>query len=513
MRFFAGLSIKRKLTLIAMLTSGVALLAACAMFMAFDVVTCRQEMIKNLKMHAAIVGSNSTAALSFNDGNDAKQTLTSLRADPHVVGALVYAADGKVFATYARDPGADVRPPAEILGDGHAFVDQHLEVFQPIVLVGRAIGTVFVRSDLQELYARIRRYSATLGGVSLAAAGLAFFLASRLQRFISQPIQHLADTARAVSADKDYTVRATKTGNDELGQLTDGFNDMLDQIQLRDAGLKAHQDHLEELVEHRTEQLQKVNADLSAARDRAEAASRAKSNFLANMSHEIRTPMTAIVGYSDLMLEPSQTLSDRQDCLQIIRRNGRHLMALINDILDISKIEAGKMTVERIACDLPHLVVDVASLMRPRAVDKGLDFRLLFDGRIPQHITSDALRVKQILMNLLGNAIKFTSSGLVALKVDCTPIGGDDSEVRFSITDTGVGMTAEQIARLFQPFTQADESMSRKYGGTGLGLTISQRLVRIMGGDIDVDSEPGFGSTFVVDLPVDQKGRTPSAST
>jgi len=238
---------------------------------------------------------------------------------------------------------------------------------------------------------------------------------------------------------------------------------------------------------------------LATARDRAEEASRAKSNFLANMSHEIRTPMTAIVGYSDLMLEPSQTLSDRQDCLQIIRRNGRHLMALINDILDISKIEAGKMTVERLECDLPHLVVDVASLMRPRAVDKGLDFRLLFEGPIPQVVSTDALRVKQILMNLLGNAIKFTATGVVAVKVECAPLPDqDDSEIRFAITDTGVGMTAEQISRLFQPFTQADESMSRKFGGTGLGLTISQRLARLLGGDISVRSELGVGSTFTV---------------
>src|SRR3954463_16596389 len=166
MRAFANLSIKRKLTLIAMLTSGVALLAACAMFMAFDVVTCRHEMIKNLKMHAAIVGSNSTAALSFNDANDARQTLTSLRADPHVVSAAVYAADGAVFSTYARAPQVQFRPPTEVLNDAYRFVDQHLEVFQPILLQGKAIGAVFVRSDLQELYARIRRYSVTLGGVA-----------------------------------------------------------------------------------------------------------------------------------------------------------------------------------------------------------------------------------------------------------------------------------------------------------------------------------------------------------
>jgi CheY-like chemotaxis protein/HPt (histidine-containing phosphotransfer) domain-containing protein len=223
------------------------------------------------------------------------------------------------------------------------------------------------------------------------------------------------------------------------------------------------------------------------------------------MSHEIRTPMTAIVGYSDMMLEPQQTMSDRQDCLQIIRRNGRHLMALINDILDISKIEAGKMTVERIACDLPNLVIDVASLMRPRAVEKGLEFSVNFVGPTAQQIQSDGLRLKQILVNLLGNAIKFTHKGRIELRCECVPLpaSGDKpttSEIRFAVLDTGIGMTPEQVGRLFQPFSQADDSMTRKYGGTGLGLTISQRLARLLGGDITIQSLPGVGSTFSVTI-------------
>jgi signal transduction histidine kinase/DNA-binding response OmpR family regulator len=465
--------------------------------MVFDVIMCREDMIKSLKMHAAIVGQNSTAALSFNDANDARQTLTSLRADPHVVDACIFSPDGKVFATYGRRDAAEANVPARVPVEGYRFADQHLEVCQSILLDGRSIGTVFVRSDLSELHDRITRYSVTLLGVFCAAAGMALFLASRLQRFIAGPIQHLAETARMVSKERNYSIRAVKESTDELGQLIDVFNDMLEQIQLRDAGLKSHQDHLEEEVAARTEELRKVNVDLSAAKDRAEAASRAKSNFLANMSHEIRTPMTAIVGYSDVMLEPSQTLSDRQDCLQIIRRNGRLLMQLINDILDISKIEADKMTVERIPCDLPHLVIDVASLMRPKTVEKGLDFKVDFAGAIPQTVSTDALRVKQILVNLLGNAIKFTHKGRIELRVECQP-RGTTSEIRFLISDTGIGMTPEQVARLFQPFNQADDSMTRKYGGTGLGLTISQRLAKLLGGDITLQTVQGIGSTFTV---------------
>jgi signal transduction histidine kinase/DNA-binding response OmpR family regulator len=497
MKTFSNLSIKRKLIVLAMFSAGVALLVACSLFMVFDVMMCREEMIKSLRMHAAIVGQNSMAALSFNDGNDARQTLTSLRVDPHVVDACIFGTDGKVFATYSHKEGAEAVVPASVPDVGYKFANQHLEVSETVKLDGHPIGTVYVRSDLGELHDRITRYAFTLLGVFCAAAGLAFFLASRLQRFIANPIQHLAETAQVVSTQRNYSVRAVKESCDELGQLIDVFNEMLTQIQIRDAGLKSHQDHLEDQVAQRTEQLQRMNTELSGAKDRAEAASRAKSNFLANMSHEIRTPMTAIVGYSDLMLEPDQTLSDRQDCLQIIRRNGRHLMALINDILDISKIEADKMTVERIPCDLPNLVIDVASLMRPKTVDKGLEFTVDFEGSIPQTIQTDALRLKQILVNLLGNAIKFTHKGRISLRVECKAKAGE-SEVYFHLSDTGIGMTPEQVQRLFQPFNQADDSMTRKYGGTGLGLTISKRLAKLLGGDITVQTLHNVGSTFSV---------------
>ncbi len=238
-----------------------------------------------------------------------------------------------------------------------------------------------------------------------------------------------------------------------------------------------------------------VEEELQHAKDAAEAASRAKSEFLANMSHEIRTPMTAIVGYADIMLEPDQTLSERQESLQVIRRNGRHLMDLINDILDLSKIESGQMSVEEITCDLPQVIADVLSMTRSRANEKGLDFKMIFEGAIPKCITTDPLRLKQILVNLLGNAIKFTPGGEVRHKIRCDKENGSGT-LRCTVSDTGIGMTPEHLARLFTPFTQADESTTRRFGGTGLGLTISRRLAKMLGGDIAVSSEPGRGSVF-----------------
>jgi diguanylate cyclase (GGDEF)-like protein len=239
----------------------------------------------------------------------------------------------------------------------------------------------------------------------------------------------------------------------------------------------------------------KAEADLHRAAEAAEAANRAKSDFLANMSHEIRTPMTAILGYADMLQESAQTPAERNKAVQTIRRNGEHLLGIINDILDVSKIEADHMTTERVPCDIRQILADVVSLVGTRAFEKKLDFRVIVDGRIPVSIQTDPLRLKQILVNLVGNAIKFTRKGHVLIRASCEDSlqGGT---MRFDICDTGIGMTEEQQSKVFAAFTQADGSTSRRFGGTGLGLTISKRLAILLGGDIHVRSIAGKGSTF-----------------
>jgi signal transduction histidine kinase/DNA-binding response OmpR family regulator len=250
------------------------------------------------------------------------------------------------------------------------------------------------------------------------------------------------------------------------------------------------------MIQDITERKQ-TEAELLRLKDSAEAANRAKSDFLANMSHEIRTPMAAILGYAEMMQLTGQQAPDHQECIQVIRRNADHLLELINEILDISKIEAGHMTVERVRCDVPTLLSEVVASMKSRAGEKAVAFTVRIDGALPRFVLTDPLRLRQILVNLLGNAIKFTPAGSIEMLIRAEPMN-DSHTLSIEIRDTGIGMSSDQLARVFEPFVQADQSTTRKFGGTGLGLAISRRLARLMDGNITVSSEPGKGTSFNV---------------
>ncbi len=271
-------------------------------------------------------------------------------------------------------------------------------------------------------------------------------------------------------------------------------------------GLAQRRGHMLEVEEARRQaerqavELAALARDRDAARRAAQEASRLKSEFLANMSHEIRTPMSALVGYTELLGDADLTPGERAECLAVVRRNGEHLMTIVNDVLDLSKIEAGRMTIERIRCSPFALVDEVAALLRPRAAQEGLAFEVGYGGPLPQTIETDPTRLRQILLNLLGNAIKFTPTGSVRLVVGLADGDAASRCLRFDVVDTGIGMSAEQQARLFAPFSQADASTTRRFGGTGLGLAISKRLAGMLGGDLEVRSVPGAGSTFTLTL-------------
>ena len=259
--------------------------------------------------------------------------------------------------------------------------------------------------------------------------------------------------------------------------------------------------HIVKLANQAQADLQNSNVELLIAQEEAEQASKAKSEFLANMSHEIRTPMTAILGFADTIREMGNiTLAppERLEAIDTIKRNGEHLLTIINDILDLSKIEAGKLEIEQITCNPIQLVADVQSLMLVRAQGKGIQLDVDFQCPLPQTIQSDPTRLRQILLNIVGNAIKFTNLGGVIIRTSLDQSDPDNPIIQFDVTDTGIGLTDEQVTKLFGAFTQADTSTTRKFGGTGLGLNISKRLANLLGGDISIDSTPGEGSTFTI---------------
>ena len=286
----------------------------------------------------------------------------------------------------------------------------------------------------------------------------------------------------------------------ECGTIKSTYSQIMAQaLEEREKRLRDQQAHMDQLEQ----EVAKRSAELRQALERTEQANRSKSEFLANMSHEIRTPMTAILGYAELLLQEDgieKAPPGRVTNIQTIQKNGQHLLTIINDILDLSKIEAGKMTVEQIKCSPHHIINDVLGLVSHRAQEKNLTLTAEFSGPVPESIQSDPTRLRQIVMNLIGNAIKFTQEG--GVRVVCQMAKArepdDKPQLQIDVVDTGIGIKPAQLDRLFKPFSQADTSTTRNFGGTGLGLDISRRLAKMLGGDITVTSESGKGSTFSI---------------
>ncbi|MFH1109650.1 MAG: ATP-binding protein [Planctomycetota bacterium] len=490
---FRDLSLRVKLTLVTTLVAGMSLAIDCAAILASTWWGSRTTSVYDLATRADIVGSNCTAAITFNDRASAADTLKGLAADKYMLAACIYGRDGRPFADY-RPQGATVVIPPQAGESQHRFDGGKLTVLRPITLDGETIGSIWLAWNWGLYHSQFLDLTGIVFGVMVISLGIALFFATRLQRVFTQPVLDLVETARRVTLSRQYTERARKHAQDELGALTDAFNEMLTQIQERDVALRQAYDELEERVRQRTEQL-------NEAKERAESADRAKSEFLANMSHEIRTPMTAILGFSEMLTEPSLPEPQRLNAVHTIRRNGEHLLSILNDVLDLSKIEVGRMTVERILCSPAGVVAEVLSLMRVRADAKKLSLDCEYQGAVPEAIQSDPTRLRQILLNLVGNAIKFTKVGGVRLIVRL--VTSEAPMIQFDVVDTGVGITREQAARLFQPFTQGDASTTRKFGGTGLGLLIAKRLAEVLGGDVTiVDTKPGVGACVRATVPV-----------
>jgi signal transduction histidine kinase/CheY-like chemotaxis protein len=486
---YRNLQVKRKLQLIIMGTVAVALTLACAAVLAYDQYSAALEMRHDLGILAEIFASNSTAALTFGDQAAADEILSGLKAKPHVISAVIYGADGTAFATYFRK-GATQTPAPRMQRDAAWFELNRLKLYRTIGLDRQAIGAVYLESDIGELRQRLGSFSWMLLAILMGTFVFAYGFSARLQRIVSEPIAHIAATAKVVSSRKDYSVRAVKRADDDLGQLTDTFNEMLSLVE-------QNRDGLEHLVAERT-------AELVTAKDKAEAGSRAKSEFLANMSHEIRTPMNGIMGMTELLLDTPVTASQR-DYLDAVKTSADALLVVINDILDFSKIEAGKLDLDLVPFNLGDVLEGTAKALALRAHAKHLELICEFDADVPEFVVGDPFRIRQVVTNLVGNAIKFTDHGEVVLSVGvaATELCSDQGELclHFKVRDTGIGIPKDKQALIFEAFSQADGSTTRKFGGTGLGLTISTRLVKLMGGDLWVESVPGEGSCFHFTAP------------
>lgn len=481
-----NLSLNTKLVSLTALAVVLGLMISCTAFWWNDARTISNAKVTQLYSIGQTLAFNCTGVLMFQDADAATELLSALESHDSIEHACLVDTDGHEFATFGEKPdGAEVQ---QLRIGGKVFTDAGFVVVNVPVYDSGAesemLGALTLTANTDDLTEHFWNYMLIVCSTVILALAASMLPLMIVYREISQPILALAETAEAISIKEDYSIRLERDSADEIGVMYSAFNGLLDQVQQSES------------------QINRVQLEILAAQQRAEHANQAKSEFLANMSHEIRTPLTGILGFTEVLLNDQSISGDaKNEHLYTIQESGRHLLSLINDVLDLSKIEAGQLTVERRECNPHQEISQVVSVMRVKALEKNLTFDYRWGTDVPVVIESDSGRLRQLVLNLVSNAIKFTADGGVFILARyIKPTEHDNARLTIEVVDTGVGIAEEKTAKVFEPFVQADNTVTREYGGTGLGLAISRKLARMLGGDLTVTSTVGRGSTFRLDI-------------